>query len=109
MPISFKCLACLILQLYSSYVKLCQEKKLRTESQSEFVSIVGLVEARGLLQTVKKSKDIMASMVRWTFCYSIVSCSPLPYLHQVSTAMIESEVRTLLQHAMSLTNRDKIA
>lgn len=53
----------MLLQLYSSYVKTCQERKLRTESQCEFVTIVGLVEARGLIRTVKKSKDIMASKV----------------------------------------------
>ena len=67
------------LQLYSSYVKNCQERKLRSESQSEFVSIVELVEARGLLRIVKKSKDIMASMVRQALCYSIKQIYLFPY------------------------------
>ena len=41
---------------------MCGKRQLRYESQSEFVSLINMLETRGVLR-VKKSKDMMTSKV----------------------------------------------
>lgn len=43
-------------KLYDAYLKVCYQKKLRCESETEFMGVVSMLEARGFV-SIKKSKQ----------------------------------------------------
>ena len=43
-------------QLHSAYVKVCQKRKLKFESESEFVDVCSNLQSRGVL-SVRKAKE----------------------------------------------------
>ncbi|XP_003387714.1 PREDICTED: cell division control protein 6 homolog [Amphimedon queenslandica] len=63
-------------KLYSTYVKVCKKQELRFESQSEFVSLVNMLEAQSIV-TIKRGKEVL--------------------LHKVSLHYEESELAHILK------------
>lgn len=62
-------------QLHSAYVKVCQKRKLKFESESEFVDVCSMLQSRGVM-SIKKAKErrlakvLLHLLVGWVFSFT---------------------------------------